>query len=136
MRTSLILLPFLVLLFTGCIGGGTQPQPAANGAPQWLYNPSAGGKLGGVGSAKTHIKGRSAQRQLAISRALDEIARQMGVKVSNVLTTEAHADQHSASSSMSSYSFQTTDGKVVTAQIKEMWYDAAQQELHVWMVVQ
>jgi hypothetical protein len=119
-------------LLAGC--GGT---PAAKtGAPEWIYNPGMSGKLGGVGSAIMHVKGRAAQRELAISRALDEIARQMGVKVSNVLSTQASASEAGASSAMQSYSFQTTDGTTVKAQIKAIWHDSYRDELFVWMVVE
>jgi len=118
----------------GC--GSAEPKPATNGMPDWVYNPGMSGKLGGVGSAVTHARGRAAQRELAISRALDEIARQMGVKVSTILNTEASAGNGGASSSMQSYSFQTTDGKTVKAQIKAFWHDSYRDELFVWMVVE
>jgi len=125
----------LAVLAVGC-GGTPQATVPKDGSPEWIYNPGMSGKIGGVGSAITHVKGRAAQRETAISRALDEIARQMGVKVSNVLSTEASAGGGNASSSMQSYSFQTTDGKVVKAQIKAFWHDSYRNELFVWMVVE
>jgi len=119
------------------IAGCGSPEPkAAAGMPEWVFNPGMSGKIGGVGSAVTHIRGRSAQREVAISRALDEIARQMGVKVSTILSTQASAGEGGASSSMQSYSFQTTDGKTVKARIKAMWHDGYRDELFVWMVVE
>lgn len=124
-----------LLMMAGC-GASPAPQAAAQGMPEWVYNPGMSGKIGGVGSSITHVKGRAAQRELAISRALDEIARQMGVKVSNVLSTEASAGKGTASSSMESYSFQTTDGRVVKARIKAFWHDDYRDELFVWMVVE
>jgi len=83
-----------------------------------------------------HVKGKSAQRKLAISRALDEIASQMGVEVKSILSSHVQANGAAASSSMESYSFQTTDGKTVKASIKEMWFDKRMNELHVWMVAE
>lgn len=122
------------MLIAGC--GEPAPRAASNGMPEWVYNPGMSGKIGGVGSAITHVKGRAAQRETAISRALDEIARQMGVKVSNVVSTQAQAGEGSASSSMQTYSFQTTDGRTVKARIKAMWLDSYRNELFVWMVVE
>ena len=129
-----VLVSVAVVLMAGC--GQPAPKAASGGMPDWVYNPGMSGKIGGVGSAITHVKGRAAQRETAISRALDEIARQMGVKVSTILSTEASAGEGGASSSMQSYSFQTTDGKTVRARIKAMWHDAYRNELFVWMVVE
>lgn len=124
----------VVLFLAGCGAKSTPVQE--EGAPAWLYNPGMSGKIGGVGSARTHVQGKSAQRKLAISRALDELANQMGVKVSNVTATAAHASETGASSSMESYSLQTSDGTTVKAVIKAIWYDAPHDELHVWMVAE
>lgn len=122
------------LWLAGC--GQPAPKGESGGMPEWVYNPGMSGKIGGVGSAITHVRGRAAQREMAISRALDEIARQMGVKVSNVLSTQASAGEGGASSSMQTYSFQTTDGRTVKATIKAMWHDSYRNELFVWMVVE
>lgn len=111
-----------------------QPTAAKNGMPEWVFSPNKDGKLGGVGISSMHMKGKSAQRELAISRALDEIARQMNTKVSTVLKTSATATKTSSSQSMESYSFQTTDGQTVKASIQKFWIDPASDDLYVWMV--
>jgi len=128
-----IVVPLLALfLMAGC-GSKTKPTEAA---PEWIYNPGMSGKIGGVGSARTHVQGKSAQRKLAISRALDELANQMGVKVSNVTATAARSGQSGASSSMESYSVQTSGGTTVKAVIKAVWYDPYKDEIYVWMVAE
>lgn len=102
--------------------------------PNWIYEPSQNGKIGGVGSSKTHIEGKTAQRSLAISRALDEIARQMGVSVNSVQKIATQGSSSGISTHIESYSVQTTSGKIVNASIKEVWYNEHDDELFVWMV--
>jgi len=108
--------------------------PATGGKPAWIYQPSPGqGQFGGVGSARRHIDGISAQRQMAISRAIDEIARQMGVKVSNFVRTETHLRGDSVQSGMDLYSIQKKEKKTVNAAIRAFWEDPQNGELYVWM---
>jgi hypothetical protein len=145
-----LLLPVLLFgLFSGCQTqqqtAGTAPSmnpavntvtvPTASGQrPAWIYDPTPGqGKFGGVGSARRHIDGFSAQRQLAISRAIDEIARQLGVKVDNFMKTETSVVGQDVSSSMDLYSIQTTAGQLVQAQIRAFWETPDGEELFVWM---
>ena len=78
------------------------------------------------------MKGISAQRKIAVSRAIGEIASQLGVKVNTVTSSY----QSKRSSSFKNYSIQTVEGKVVKAKIKEIWTDAQTGELYVWMVVE
>lgn len=82
-----------------------------------------------------HVNGANAQRSLAIKRAIDEIALQLGVKVNNVAligTTSGPA----GGSSVESYSFQTVEGSVVKAVIKETWKDPKTEEIYIWMVTE
>lgn len=106
-----------------------QPQ-----LPEWVYETSKNGKIGGVGIAKAHFEGKTAQRMLAISRALDEIARQMGVEVVSMQKISTKGTSQSATTSLESYSFQTTDGKTVRARVEKFWEDRVNEELYVWMV--
>lgn len=132
------------MLLSGCVqpllpnfqGGGTTTSTTTDlsSKPQWFYEPSKNGKIGGVGIAKPHVNGRTAQRELAISRALDEIARQMGVSVTSTQKISTTGTSQNASTSIESYSFQTTDGKTVRAHIEAFWEDRVNDELYVWMV--
>lgn len=152
MRLGFVVVAALALAFDGCSApkvsglpdeGGRETRvapvapPAAGGRPSWVMNPGAvEGKVAGVGIAKPHINGRQAQRQLAIQRAIDEIAHQMGVSVTSMQKLSTVGASDHATTSMESYSFQTTSGKVVTAVAKAWWYDEANEELYVWMITQ
>ncbi|MFQ5560054.1 MAG: hypothetical protein ACE5FU_05645 [Nitrospinota bacterium] len=107
-----------------------------NGKPFWFFNPNKGGKAGGVGVSGRHVSGKNAQRKLAIQRAIDDLARQMNVKVSSVVRASSVATQTTESSILSSYSIQTVNGQTVKARIVEFWEDLETDELYVWMVLQ
>lgn len=121
----------ITTLFSGC---SHTPIPVIVQKPVWFYTPSQAGGVGGVGISGTHIKGPFAQRELAISRAVDEIARQMGVNVQNVLKTSAEVSGSSVKTSLETYSIQTSDGKIVKASVREIWIDPVSNELYVWMI--
>jgi len=138
-----IMLIVLAVSLSACFGGGGVQGPTktaagtkiVNGKPYWYWEPGNGGKLGSVGASKPHVKGVTFQRQLAVERAIDAIARQMGVKVSNIVKTESQMANGTAKTAMETYSIQTTSGRTVTAVAKEFWHDSTTNELLVWMLV-
>ena len=126
---------FLVLtLCCGCSGLKTSSpdKTMVNGKPYWYWQPSAGGVIGGVGEAGHNINGANAQRQLAITRAIESIAQQKGVKVSQVQEIEQHASQTSSSVNINAYSIHTVDGAVVTAAVREVWQNPENGSIVVW----
>jgi hypothetical protein len=130
-------------LITGCLPANNYvtPSPSVSQSPspalpKWVYETSKNGKIGGVGISKSHFEGKTAQRSLAISRALDEIARQMGVEVVSLQKISTVGTSQKATTSLESYSFQTTDGKTVRARVETFWEDRAHDELYVWMVME
>lgn len=130
-----------VLLISGCssINEVKHDTPALSPiekTPVWIYETSKDGKIGGVGISKPHYAGKTAQRTLAISRAIDEIARQMGVNVVSSQKIATVGTSQNATTSLESYSFQTTDGKVIRASIQAFWEDKPNEELYVWMLTQ
>lgn len=136
MRKELLFAVMFVMLIPGCASKGLTPSDAAS-KPEWLWKPSADGRVGGVGIAKEHINGADAQRMLAVSRAIDAIAVQIGVKVNNVMLIESRSDSGGASSVMiESYSLHSAEGSVVRAAVREFWSDPYTKELYVWMVVE
>lgn len=104
--------------------------------PAWVHNSAVEGKITGIGICGTHVNGENAQRALAIKRAIDEIALQMGVKVNNVALIGTKASAAGSSSTVESYSFQTVDGNVVKAVIRETWKDPQTDEIYLWMVTE
>lgn len=117
----------------GCAGTGGGPK-LIDGKPEWYFTPSAGGKVGGVGVSGIHKDGKTGQKQLAVERALAEIARQMGVKVDSFSSIHSNTSAGSSSVSGQSASFFTASGKTVNARIAEMWEDPYTKELYIWMV--
>lgn len=103
--------------------------------PSWIHNSSVSGKVAGIGICGMHVNGVNAQRSLAIKRAIDEIALQLGVKVNNVALVGTKSGA-GGGSSVESYSFQTVEGSVVKAVIKETWKDPKTEEIYVWMVTE
>ena len=136
---KLALILIMILTFLGCSSVNNQKsvnqnKVNSNGLPNWVFNSTAGGKykIGGVGVSKRTIDGVTKQREIATSRAIDEIAKQMGVKVSN--TSLSHSTKNN--SSFEQYSLQTVEGNKVNAVIKEVWHNEKTGELYIWMVVE
>ncbi|WP_022850128.1 hypothetical protein [Limisalsivibrio acetivorans] len=132
-----VVLSFIILSVFAAISC-SQKQGVTNTSerPAWFYKPGNGYEYGGVGIAGRHVRGLDAQRKLAISRAVESIASQMGVEVSGFVKTETTLENGTASSNMQSYTLQTVTGKNVKAVIKEFWEDPYSKELYVWMVVE
>lgn len=111
----------------------TVEQKSANQLPSWFYTPSGDGYIGGVGVCATHVKGATAQRELAISRALEDIARQYGVKVDSVMKVQSKESQISTKVDIDTFSLHTFEGKVVIAKIIEVWKNEKTDELYIYM---
>lgn len=124
---------FLSFLLFGCGPAETINPNVAR--PHWFYNPCEGCQMGGIGISGTHIRGLQAQRELATERAINEIARQMGVKVSNFSKTVSVGNKDKVQTERETYSIQTVDGNSVQAVIEELWTDPKTNDLYVWMVV-
>lgn len=131
MRLILSLVTLLLLVLTGC----SQPEPTnSNTPPSWIMNPNQNGKVGSVGTAYRHHKGLSFQRRLAITRALDEMALQQGVKVTLSMTKKENITNQNVSSKMdvdSTYKANST----LKAHIEEVWQDKNTQEYFIWLVL-
>jgi hypothetical protein len=122
-----------VFLFYACTALNVSSGGLVNGKPSWFWLPNDGELLGGVGESGTHIDGLSAQRQLAVQRAIEDIARQKGVTVSSIQTLKQHATEASSSASLDVYSIQTVSGITVTARVREFWVDPQTKRLLVWV---
>ncbi|WP_294966227.1 hypothetical protein [Sulfurimonas sp.] len=121
-----------LLLFTGC---NSQPVPKTNSIPSWLLNPNQNSKLGAVGSSmRTYDQKRSTQRKLAITRALDELSLQQGVKVEmNLTKKESYKNGNGTTKIDVDANYQTS--ATITAHIEEVYQDNISGELFIWMVI-
>ena len=126
---------FVSILCCGCMGKSVPVSDGTmiNGKPHWYWQPSADGVIGGVGVAGFNINGPTAQRQLAIDRALGEISRQKGVSVSQIQEITQTATQNSSSVEINSYSIHSVDGTVVTATVRDIWQDPKDNRIFVWV---
>ncbi len=80
------------------------------------------------------MRGLAYQRATAISRAINEIARQKGATVSTQLEYFMRGSSAIGStSSLSVYSVQTTEGQTIRARIVETYYDKEKQIFYVLM---
>lgn len=128
--SGLLIAVIISILLTSC---ALSENSAKEKAPKWVYGFVASDGTCGVGVSKPHMRGYSYQRATAISRAIDEIARQKNVKVSTSLETIMKKSGGTASSDMMSYSVQTTDGETVSSQIIDMWKNDRTDEFFVKM---
>ncbi|MGM0452283.1 MAG: hypothetical protein ACQERN_03855 [Thermodesulfobacteriota bacterium] len=128
----------LILFFLGTLLCAMFVAACTTGAPEkpeWFYNPNKTGKPGGIGISGPHVKGVNAQRDLAIQRAVDELARQMGVKVQNISKITRSGNRNRSSAQQKSYSIHTVEGQTIAAEIEELWHNPETNELYVWMVL-
>lgn len=130
---SFTALLFLVLL---ALSGCNQPEPVSkNTPPSWIMNPNQSGKIGAVGSANRVYSGKASdKRKLAISRALDELSLQQGVKVEMSMTKVDKLSNNRSSVNMEANSNYSTS-KTISAHIEDMWESPTSKELFIWMVL-
>ncbi|MBU1659336.1 hypothetical protein KKG72_09835 [bacterium] len=133
MKSFLAFLLLALLAFSGC----SKPKSAVveDFSPSWIMNPNQNGKVGAVGTAYRHYKGLSYQRNLAITRALDEMALQRGVKVSLSMIKKEHLKNDNVSTTIDIDSSYTSDSSTITAHIEEAWQDPKTQEFFIWLVL-
>jgi len=115
--------PFLFIFFIGCsvndISLKSHHKKENNSIcytkPSWAINvPQSKNKIYGVGIAGENMNGESAQRKVAISRALNEIASQLKTTVNSKFES---LQSTSGLNEAQSYTIQTVDNQVVHAKI-------------------
>lgn len=138
MKYGTLLLPLLAILFmtfSGCEATQKEALPVRTQVkvPDWVLYYKDDRKICGIGVSKPHIKGLAYQRLLAISRGIDEIARQLGVTVETRLETYMTGTSENVRTGLSAYSVQTSEGTTVVAQIEKAWMNEETNEFHVLM---
>ena len=135
MKSFLTSITLLLLLLTGCSSQPVTKQEYRVSTPAWVLNPNMSGKNGAIGVAtRTYDQKESTKRKLAISRALDELSLQQGVKVQMSMSKRDVVSDGVASTHMdvkSAYQANST----VTAHIQKVWENPLTGELYIWMVM-
>jgi len=125
---------FLSALILG--GCGSQPQVAqSTSQPSWILNPSQENKIGAIGvSGRTYDGSVSTQRKLAITRALEELSLQQGVKVNLRMIKSEKVQNDQVSSALNTKS-NFTALHTLSAHIEQVYVEKNTNQLYVWMVL-
>ena len=120
------------------LGGCTSSISSLTGGteePKWLIDPYVeSDKIAAVGCAGQHFNGVEAQKKLAISRAIDQIATQTKVSVSNVtLRRKSSQNGVRGNSSSQSTSLQSVDNVSVQTRTKAL-YTKPNGDICAWVV--
>lgn len=119
------ILPLIMLfLIAACQSDAVKPAK-----PDWITSP----EQGAVGSSVTHVKGRHYQEELAIARARERLAARYGVEISSVQTIKERVMNDRAYVTSVKQVEQAVKSRTVKAQVRETWYDAAHDEIWVWV---
>ena len=124
-----------VLLFSGCVTDKyLNNKTVSNGVPKWIDDPYIDGdEIAAVGCSLPHFNGKEAQKKLAISRAIDQVAAQKRVKVQNVKLMKKSVNGINRSSSMDSSSLQSVDGVLISTKIKAI-FTKKNGEICAWVI--
>ena len=112
------------VLITACQSEAVKPVK-----PDWVSSPGQGA----VGSSVTHVKGRHYQEELAIARARERLAARYGVEISSVQSIKETVANDKAYVTSVKQIEQAVKSQTVKAQVRETWYDAAHDEIWVWV---
>jgi len=130
-KSSTIYLCLLLLLLASCAFNNDM---YGEKKPEWIFHYHIEGKICAVGSSLPHVDGFPYQQATAISRAIDQIAMQKRVHVNTSLEHFLYGTKDYTHSELSSFSVQTTEGKVVKATVRDTWQDPKTKMLYVWMI--
>lgn len=107
-------------------------------APHWVCNPDIEGGISAVGIAKIGKAGFAFARTEAMANGRDELARQMNVKVQNMVKNFTQAtglgDDETVDRVSSQVSRQVANQALTGSKQRAMWQSPAG-DIHVWMVV-
>lgn len=122
-----------IILFVGC--NSQYNATIKNEKPKWLFDPYIDeDNIAAVGCSQIHFKGIEAQKNLAISRAIDRIATQNSVIVENVTMRQSITQNNQkGNSSSTSSSLHTVNNVKISTKIKDI-YTKENGEICVWVV--
>ena len=102
----------------------------AQDRPDWIDNPGNGA----VGSAPTHIQGKHAQEELAISRARIRLAARLGVVVDSIQHIEESVANDQSSVTSERKTTQKISGATVKSHTQALWHDEERDVIYAWVV--
>ena len=130
------LISFIItlIILQGCQTQNITPKTNNNNIPKWLLNPYVDGdSIAAIGCSQIHFNGIAAQKDLAISRAIDRIAAQNRVIIENVTYRETYLQGNNKNSNLKSSSLHTIDKVKISTKIKEI-YTKQDGEICAWVV--
>lgn len=132
MKLKLLGTVCLSMLLSGCAALNLSKTPKE---PKWLLDPYVDGdKIAAVACSGKHFNGVEAQKKLAISRAIDQIATQNSVTVNNVtLRKKQQSSFGGRSSGMNATSLQSVDNVKVSTKTKAL-YTKKNGDICAWVV--
>lgn len=124
-----------VMLFTSCIHKNNTTVTRKLQEPKWLLNPYLdNNKVAAIGCSQIHFRGIEAQKNLAISRAIDRIAAQNSIIIDNVTYRQKSiTNGRKANSKSTSSSLHSIDNLKVSTKIKA-FFTKKNKEICVWVV--
>ena len=132
-RFSLLLL--ISFFFIACQNTSSpEVSTALSNEPAWIYQPCMDGKIGAIGSAMPHFKGKAAQRRLAISRGLDELSQQSGVNIQSTIKRNEKRSGDITNSSAEVFTIQNSANETIKAHIEDIWVEPRTKEIFIWLV--
>ena len=133
LKTTLLISSILFL--TGCVSGNNMNKTKEKKEPKWLLDPYIeNDTIAAIGCSRRHFKGIEAQKDLAISRAIDRIATQNSVIVDNVTMRQKISENgRQGISATSSSSLHTVDKIKISTKTKAL-YTKSNGEICAWVV--
>ena len=131
MKQLLVILSTLFMaMLVGCQSQPVQQTIAQPALPDWVLNPGDGA----VGSSVVHVKGVHYQKQLAVSRARQELAARQGVDVEYIqMSSETVTNEH-AYTKVKRVGSEEVATKTVRAKITQTWRNPNTREIFVLVV--
>lgn len=126
-NTFLLIGSLLFVWLAGCQSQPVQQHVAQPAMPGWILNPGNGA----VGSSVIHVKGVHFQKQLAVSRARQELAARQGVDVEYIQMSTETVNNQNAYTKVKRVGSEEVSTKTVKARVTQTWQNPNTREIFV-----
>ena len=135
MKNSLIYLTLATLFLGGCTYPEKNMTIQKPAEPDWLLNPTKGlSRRAAVGCAYIHAKGESAQKKLAVARAIEQIAMQKSTNVDVVTYRKRSQSSGRLGSSTAQTSSLQSVSNINIKTIVKAYYKKSDGQICAWVV--